>query len=190
MNSINWPALSVWVFVAQLVEHCRVQRECKGHGFASLWSPQKLLLWATSQLLKLRFNCDGHIFISFGVHIIPAVHIIHSVPFLSRVDELNKLRAVSVWVFVAQLVEHCNAIAEAEGSNPVEAPKNYYFWLLRNCLNCDSTAVVTSSFHLYSHRSNHFVLYKWKHKILRQVKTGKHKHKRKNKAWFSLATQG
>ena len=37
--------------------------------------------------------------------------------------------ASSVWVFIAQLGEHCSVNAEATGSNPVEAPKN---------LNCDS----------------------------------------------------
>ena len=31
--------------------------------------------------------------------------------------------ASSVWVFTAQLVEHCSANAEAKGSNPVEVPK-------------------------------------------------------------------
>ena len=76
---------------------------------------------------------------------------------------------------------HSSAIAEATGLNLVEAPKNYYFGLLRNCLNCDSTAMVTSSFHLYSHSSHHFILYKWKHKILSQVKTGNHKQKSKHK---------
>ena len=32
----------------------------------------------------------------------------------------------SVWVFIAQLVEHCSANAEATGSNPVETPKNFF----------------------------------------------------------------
>ena len=36
------------------------------------------------------------------------------------------LPASSVWVFIAQLVEHCSANAEATGSNLVEAPKNFY----------------------------------------------------------------
>ena len=31
--------------------------------------------------------------------------------------------ALHVWVFIAELVEHCSANAEATGSNPVEAPK-------------------------------------------------------------------
>ena len=36
--------------------------------------------------------------------------------------------APCVWVFIAQLVEHGSAIAEATGSNPVEAPeKNFFF---------------------------------------------------------------
>ena len=51
-----------------------------------------------------------------------------------------------VWVFIAQLVKHCSANAEATGSNPVEAPKNFSFRLLRNYLNCESTAMATHSF--------------------------------------------
>ena len=46
--------------------------------------------------------------------------------------------ASSVWVFIAQLGEHCSANAEAMGSNPVEAPKSLFFGLFRNYLNCDS----------------------------------------------------
>ena len=41
---------------------------------------------------------------------------------------------IVVWVFMAQLVEHCSTNAEATSLNPVEA---------RSCLNCDSTAMVT-----------------------------------------------
>ena len=46
--------------------------------------------------------------------------------------------ASSVWVFIAQLGEHCSANAETTGSNPVEAPKNFFSGYFRNCLNCDS----------------------------------------------------
>ena len=46
--------------------------------------------------------------------------------------------ASSVWVFIAQLGEHCSANAEATGSNPVEAPKSFFSGYFRNCLNCDS----------------------------------------------------
>ena len=59
------------------------------------------------------------------------------------------MKSSSVWVFIAQLVEHCSTNAESTGSNPVEAPKTIFFWLLCNCLkiNCDSTAMVTYLFH-------------------------------------------
>ena len=46
--------------------------------------------------------------------------------------------ASSIWVFIAQLGEHSSANAEATGSNPVEAPKNFFSGYFRNCLNCDS----------------------------------------------------
>ena len=70
---------------------------------------------------------------------IPAIQIISfSVPFLSRVDELNKLASLHCTVFIAQLGEHCSANAEATGSNPVEAPKIFFSGYFRNCLNCDS----------------------------------------------------
>ena len=38
--------------------------------------------------------------------------------------------ASSVWVFIAQLGEHCSANAEATGSNPVEAPKIFFSGVL------------------------------------------------------------
>ena len=57
--------------------------------------------------------------------------------------------ASSVWVFIAQLGEHCSANAEATGSNPVEAPKIFFSGYFRNCLNCDSLR--------WSH--NHFTIY-------------------------------
>ena len=46
--------------------------------------------------------------------------------------------ASSVWVFIAQLGEHCSANAEATGSNPVEAPKILFSGYFHNWLNCDS----------------------------------------------------
>ena len=97
-----------------------LQRKCKGRRFKSHWSPKKLLLWATLQLLKLRFNCDSRIFISFVFPQFTSLNIL----FHSSHGLMNSINwpAVSVWVFVAQVVEHCSAIAEATGSNPVEAP--------------------------------------------------------------------
>ena len=46
--------------------------------------------------------------------------------------------ASSIWVFITQLGEHCSANAAATGSNPVEAPKNFFSGYFRYCLNCDS----------------------------------------------------
>ena len=50
-------------------------------------------------------------------------HYLYSI-FLSRV-KMNSIKwpAPNIWVFIAQLVEHCSANAEAMGSNPVEAQK-------------------------------------------------------------------
>ena len=50
MNSINWPALSLWVFIAQAGR--ALQRERRGHGFESRWSPENLFFGLFSQLLK------------------------------------------------------------------------------------------------------------------------------------------
>ena len=66
--------------------------------------------------------------------------------FLSRV-KMNSINwpALNVWVFVAQLVEHCSVNAEATGSNRIEAPKSFS-GLICNSLNCNTTAVVIFSF--------------------------------------------
>ena len=45
--------------------------------------------------------------------------------------------APNVWVFIAQMVEHCSANAEAIGSNPVEVPKTL-FGFIGNSLNCNN----------------------------------------------------
>ena len=81
-------------------------------------------------------HCDGHILISF---VFPQFTSFHSM-FHSFHGLMNSINwpASSVWVFIAQLGEHCSANAEATGSNPVEAPKNFFSGYFRNCLNCDS----------------------------------------------------
>ena len=49
------------------------------------------------------------------------------------------------WVFIAQLVEHCSANAEAMGSNPVEAPKTF-FGLNCDCKhNCDDHTFISET---------------------------------------------
>ena len=51
MNSINWPASSVWVLTAQLVEHCSANAETTDPVEALKTFFQTIL-----QLLKLRFT--------------------------------------------------------------------------------------------------------------------------------------
>ena len=81
----------------------------------------KNVFGATSQLLKLRFNCDGLIFISFASSHFKSV-------FNSFHGSINSINwpAPSVWVSIAQLVEHCSGNAVATGSNPVEALKSLF----------------------------------------------------------------
>ena len=86
--------------------------------------------------LKLSLHCDGHILISF---VFPQFTSFHSV-FHSFHGLMNSINwpAPGIWVFIAQLGEHCSANAEATSSNPVEAPKNFFSDYFRYCLNCDS----------------------------------------------------
>ena len=61
MNSINWPASNIWVFIAQLVEHCSANAEAMGSNPVEAL---KKFFWGINlQLLKSDYNCDGQIFI-------------------------------------------------------------------------------------------------------------------------------
>ena len=97
--------------------------------------------------LTQRPRCDGHMLISF---VFPQFTSFHSV-FHSFHGLMNSINwpASSVWVFIAQLGEHCSANAEATGSNPVEAPKNFFSGYFRNCLNCDSLRWSHAHFTVY-----------------------------------------
>ena len=59
--------------------------------------------------------------------------------------------APNVSVFIAQLVEHYSANAEATGSNSVEAPKSFLSGLIRITLITITNAADTSSFQLQLH---------------------------------------
>ena len=89
-----------------------------------------------SQHIFIEKNFQGGGLISF---VFPQFTSFHSV-FHSFHGLMNSINwpASSIWVFIAQLGEHCSANAEATGSNPVEAPKNFFSGYFRNCLNCDS----------------------------------------------------
>ena len=59
--------------------------------------------------------------------------------------------APNVWVFIAQLVEHCRANAEATGKNPVKAPKILFFFTLqrffdsKGCYLLQNSVILTVS---------------------------------------------
>ena len=133
MNSINWPAPSIWVFIAQLGEHCSANAEATGSN--PVEAPKSFF----SGYFRNCLNCDSLRWSHTQFICIPAVHIISfRVSFLSRLMNSINWPAPSIWVFIAQLGEHCSANAEATGSNPVEAPKSFFSGYFRNCLNCDS----------------------------------------------------
>ena len=83
-------------------------------------SPSFFLGGLFSQLLKLRFTA----MVTYSSFVFPQFTSFHSV-FQSFHGLMNSINwpASTVWVFIAQLGEHCSANAEATGSNPVEAPK-------------------------------------------------------------------
>ena len=74
--------------------------------------------------IQMKWICDSTAMITF---VFPQFTSFHSV-FHSYHGLMNSINwpAPSVWVFIAQLVDHCSANAEATGSNPVEAPNNVF----------------------------------------------------------------
>ena len=133
MNSINWPASSTWVFIAQLGEHRSANAEATGSN--PVEAPKNFL----SGYFRNYLNCDSLRWSHTHFIVFPQFTSFHSV-FHSFHGLMNSINwpASSTWVFIAQLGEHCSANAEATGSNPVEAPKNFFSGYFRNYLNCDS----------------------------------------------------
>ena len=63
--------------------------------------------------LNCGYNCDGHIFIScVFLQFMSFNSMFHSFHELLKMNSMN-WRAPNVWVFIAQLVEHYSANAEA-----------------------------------------------------------------------------
>ena len=62
MNSTNWPAPNVWVFITQLVEHCSANAEVMGSN--PVEAPQTFF-GLNCDCLNRSHNCDDHFFISF-----------------------------------------------------------------------------------------------------------------------------
>ena len=136
MDSINWSAPNIWVSIAQLVEHCSANAEAMGSNLVEalilfffwfqIWN---FLNWDYSY-------CDYHISISsvFSKFKLTVHFTCHS----CQGWKMNSINwsAPNIWVFIAQLVEHGCANAEAMGSNPVEALKKKFRAKIYNCLNC------------------------------------------------------
>ena len=104
-------------------------------------------------MLKLRFTA----MVTYSFHLYSrSSKSFHSV-FHSFHGLMNSINwpASSVWIFIAQLGEHCSANAEATGSNPVEAPKIFFSGYFRNCLNCDSLRWSHTHFINNSSRNKH-----------------------------------
>ena len=122
----------IWVFIAQLGEHCSANAEATGSN--PVEAPKNFF----SGYFRNCLNCDSLRW-SHTHRSESQFKQLHSV-FHSFHGLMNSINwpASTIWVFIAQLGEHCSANAEATGSNPVEAPKNFFSGYFRNCLNCDS----------------------------------------------------
>ena len=124
MNSINWPAPNIWVFIAQLVEHCSANAEAMGSNPVEAL---KFFFFGHKNFLKFFFFAIITAMVKSSFHLyFRSSHHPYSI-FLSRV-KMNSINwpAPNIWVFIAQLVEHCSTNAEAMGSNPVEALKFFF----------------------------------------------------------------
>ena len=62
MNSINWYALNIWVYVAQLAEQCCAKADYMG---SNLVEAPKVFSVFIGNCLNCDYNCDGRIFLSF-----------------------------------------------------------------------------------------------------------------------------
>ena len=88
-----------------MVEHCRANAEATGSN--PVEAPKSFFFFRLiSQLLKLRYDCDDHIFIpfvfpQFTIHFYSMFHSLHGV------DELNKLACLSLY--------HCMGLYSSDG---------------------------------------------------------------------------
>ena len=65
MNSTNWPAPNLWVFIAQLVEHCSANAEAMGSNPVEVL---KTFFGLNCDYLNHNHKCDDYTFISI-VHL-------------------------------------------------------------------------------------------------------------------------
>ena len=134
MNSINWPTPHLWVFIAQMVEHCSTNTEATGSNAVEVPNPPPnplppppLLFRASLQLLKnatqlRRSHLHFHLY-SRSSHFISL-----RVSFLSRVDKLNKLAGLQCMGLHSSAGTALQRERRGHGSNSVEAPKTSVFF--------------------------------------------------------------
>ena len=56
MNSIKWPAPNIWLFIAQLVEHCSANAEAMGSNPVSGLNLQLLKIAIITAMVKSLFQ--------------------------------------------------------------------------------------------------------------------------------------
>ena len=82
MNSINWPASSVWVVIAQLGEHCSANAGATGSN--PVEGPKIFFFGLFSQLLKLPFTAmvtySFHLYFRSSHHFIQCIKRLKSYP--------------------------------------------------------------------------------------------------------------
>ena len=116
MNSINWPALHVWVFIAQLVENCSAKAEATG---SNPFEVPKTFYQANSQLLKIAIT-TAMVTSSFHLFFRSSQFISFCVSLLSRgLMNIINWPDLHLWVFIVQLVKHLSANAEATCTNAI-----------------------------------------------------------------------
>ena len=115
MNATNWPAFNVWLFIAQMVEHCSVLTQ---RPWIRIPLKSRIFFLVNLQLplrqsylhLNLYFHSSYHLRVSF----------------LSRVKmSSTNWPAPNVWVFIAQSLEHCSSNVEATGLDPLEVLQSF-----------------------------------------------------------------
>ena len=98
MNSINWPASSIWVFIARLGEHYSTNAEATGSN--PVEAPKNLFFGLFLQLLKLRFT--AMVTYSFHLYSRSSHHFIQCRPHLSHFCDPNLLTfCLCIYLFKA-----------------------------------------------------------------------------------------
>ena len=109
MNATNWPAFNVWLFIAQMVEHCSVLQRLNVEAMGSNPVEVPNFFFLVNLQLQLRQS-----YLHLNLYFRSSYHL--CVSFLSRV-KMNSTNwpPPNIWVFVAQSLEQCSANAEAKG---------------------------------------------------------------------------